>query len=91
MFYKVKERCRKGIPQSVRSRAWQYLCGSKFLMENNKGRFEVHNITAENVLESLNSFISEFIEEHLLMIYWLFWHLDFTQNTNIDALPGIFK
>ncbi|XP_069135910.1 TBC1 domain family member 10A-like [Argopecten irradians] len=39
-FKKIKERCRKGIPPSLRSRAWQYLCGSRFLMENNKGRFE---------------------------------------------------
>lgn len=39
-FKKVKERCRKGIPSSLRSRAWQYLCGSKFLLDHNKGRFE---------------------------------------------------
>lgn len=39
-FKKVKERCRKGIPPSVRSRAWQYLCGSKFLMDHNVGKFD---------------------------------------------------
>lgn len=39
-FKKVKERCRKGIPPSLRSRAWQYLCGSKFLMEHNPGKFD---------------------------------------------------
>lgn len=39
-FKKVKDRCRKGIPPSLRARAWQYLCGSKFLMEHNRGRFE---------------------------------------------------
>lgn len=39
-FKKVKERCRKGIPPALRARAWQYLCGSKFLMDHNKGRFE---------------------------------------------------
>lgn len=39
-FKKVKERCRKGIPPSVRSRAWQYLCGSKFLMDHNQGKYE---------------------------------------------------
>ncbi|KAJ8312852.1 hypothetical protein KUTeg_010225 [Tegillarca granosa] len=39
-FKKVKERCRKGIPPSLRSRAWQYLCGSKFLMDHNTGRYE---------------------------------------------------
>ncbi|KAL3856753.1 hypothetical protein ACJMK2_011475 [Sinanodonta woodiana] len=39
-FKKVKERCRKGIPPSIRARAWQFLCGSKYMMEHNKGRFE---------------------------------------------------
>ncbi|XP_071094211.1 TBC1 domain family member 10B-like [Haliotis cracherodii] len=39
-FKKVKDRCRKGIPASVRPRAWQFLCGSKFVMDHNKGRFE---------------------------------------------------
>jgi hypothetical protein len=38
---KVKERCRKGIPPSLRSRAWQYLSGSKYLMDSNKGRYDV--------------------------------------------------
>ncbi|KAH9525710.1 hypothetical protein Btru_002125 [Bulinus truncatus] len=39
-FKKVKERCRKGIPPSLRARAWQYLCGSNFTMEQNRGVFE---------------------------------------------------
>lgn len=39
-FKKIRDRCRKGIPPSLRSRAWQYLCGSKFLMEHNEGRFD---------------------------------------------------
>ncbi|XP_064647156.1 TBC1 domain family member 10B-like [Lineus longissimus] len=39
-FKKVKERCRKGVPPSIRARAWQYLCGSKYLLEHNRGRFE---------------------------------------------------
>ncbi|KAL5016349.1 hypothetical protein ScPMuIL_005938 [Solemya velum] len=39
-FKKVKDRCRKGIPPSVRARGWQYLCGSKFLMEQNQGRYQ---------------------------------------------------
>ncbi|XP_071448826.1 TBC1 domain family member whacked [Hetaerina americana] len=32
-YKKVRERCRKGIPPSVRPRAWQYLCGGKLLMD----------------------------------------------------------
>lgn len=37
---KVRERCRKGVPSSLRGRAWQFLCGSKKLVEQNKGKFE---------------------------------------------------
>ncbi|MEQ2228192.1 hypothetical protein ILYODFUR_006413 [Ilyodon furcidens] len=37
---KVKERCQKGIPPSLRGRAWLYLTGAKVKREQNKGRFE---------------------------------------------------
>ncbi|XP_054772468.2 TBC1 domain family member 10A-like [Lytechinus pictus] len=36
---KVRERCRKGIPSSLRGRAWQFLCGSKRVVEQNKDKF----------------------------------------------------
>ncbi|XP_066304422.1 TBC1 domain family member 10A-like isoform X2 [Branchiostoma lanceolatum] len=39
-FKKVKQRCRKGIPASLRGRAWQYLSGSKKYMEANPGKFD---------------------------------------------------
>lgn len=39
-FKKVKDRCRKGIPPGVRARAWQYLCGGKFQLEHNPGKYE---------------------------------------------------
>uniref|UniRef100_A0A7N8Y2T1 TBC1 domain family, member 10b n=1 Tax=Mastacembelus armatus TaxID=205130 RepID=A0A7N8Y2T1_9TELE len=39
-FQKVKLRCRKGIPSSLRSTAWQLLSNSKELLEANKGKFE---------------------------------------------------
>ncbi|BFZ18383.1 hypothetical protein BsWGS_21422 [Bradybaena similaris] len=39
-FKKVKDRCRKGIPPSLRARAWQHLCGSHFVLEQNRGVFE---------------------------------------------------
>ncbi|EJD74405.1 ankyrin repeat-containing protein [Loa loa] len=32
-YEKVKERCRKGIPPSLRGRAWKHLCGAAFHME----------------------------------------------------------
>ncbi|XP_029015261.1 TBC1 domain family member 10A-like [Betta splendens] len=39
-FQKVKLRCRKGIPSSLRSTAWQLLSNSKELLEANQGKFE---------------------------------------------------
>ncbi|CAH0549271.1 unnamed protein product [Brassicogethes aeneus] len=39
-YKKVKERCRKGIPMSVRPKAWLYLCGGKLLMEKNPNTYE---------------------------------------------------
>jgi len=39
-FRKVKERCRKGIPPSMRPRAWQLLCGSKYLLDHNPGVYQ---------------------------------------------------
>ncbi|XP_013859245.1 TBC1 domain family member 10A [Austrofundulus limnaeus] len=37
---KVKERCQKGIPPSLRGRAWLYLTGGKVKREQNRGKFE---------------------------------------------------
>lgn len=39
-FQKVKLRCRKGIPSSLRSKAWQLLSNSQELLDNNCGKFE---------------------------------------------------
>lgn len=36
----VRERCRKGIPMSVRPKAWLYLCGGKILMDKNPGMYQ---------------------------------------------------
>ncbi|XP_003388923.1 PREDICTED: TBC1 domain family member 10A-like [Amphimedon queenslandica] len=37
---RLKERCRKGIPDSLRGRAWMLLSGANELMEQNAGVFE---------------------------------------------------
>ncbi|CDQ95626.1 unnamed protein product [Oncorhynchus mykiss] len=37
---KMKLRCQKGIPPSLRGRAWLYLSGGKVKREQNKGKFE---------------------------------------------------
>ncbi|XP_033826887.1 TBC1 domain family member 10A-like [Periophthalmus magnuspinnatus] len=39
-FQKVKMRCRKGIPSSLRAKAWQLLSNSEELLHNNPGKFE---------------------------------------------------
>lgn len=39
-YRKVRERCRKGIPPSVRLRAWLNLCGGEYLLNNNKKLYE---------------------------------------------------
>uniref|UniRef100_A0AAY5ESQ5 Rab-GAP TBC domain-containing protein n=1 Tax=Electrophorus electricus TaxID=8005 RepID=A0AAY5ESQ5_ELEEL len=39
-FPKVKLRCRKGIPSSLRARAWQLLSNSEELLKTNLGKFE---------------------------------------------------
>ncbi|XP_043271355.1 TBC1 domain family member whacked-like [Venturia canescens] len=39
-YRKVRERCRKGIPPSVRLRAWLNLCGGQLLMQENPNLYE---------------------------------------------------
>ncbi|KAK2725431.1 hypothetical protein QYM36_000061 [Artemia franciscana] len=39
-FSKVILRCRKGVPTSIRGKAWQHLCGAHELIEKNPGVFE---------------------------------------------------
>uniref|UniRef100_A0ACB8EX90 Uncharacterized protein n=1 Tax=Sphaerodactylus townsendi TaxID=933632 RepID=A0ACB8EX90_9SAUR len=40
-FQKVKLRCRKGIPSSLRGKAWQLLSNSKELLDQNPGKYEI--------------------------------------------------
>lgn len=39
-YRKVRERCRKGIPPSVRLRAWLNLCGGQLLLNDNPNLYE---------------------------------------------------
>lgn len=43
----VKERCQKGIPPSLRGRAWLYLTGGKVKREQNAGKFQVSRFTPD--------------------------------------------
>ncbi|KAK7789461.1 hypothetical protein R5R35_005859 [Gryllus longicercus] len=38
-YKKVRERCRKGIPASVRPRAWLYLCGGQLVLQQRSDLF----------------------------------------------------
>ncbi|CAB3402233.1 unnamed protein product [Caenorhabditis bovis] len=38
-FEVIRNRCRKGIPPSLRGRAWKYLCGAMYQMEVSSNRF----------------------------------------------------
>uniref|UniRef100_A0A8C6YE70 TBC1 domain family member 10A n=1 Tax=Naja naja TaxID=35670 RepID=A0A8C6YE70_NAJNA len=37
---KIRLRCQKGVPPSLRGRAWQYLSGGKVKLEQNAGKFD---------------------------------------------------
>ncbi|CAH8474633.1 unnamed protein product [Schistosoma margrebowiei] len=44
MYYKtdrVRNQCRKGIAPAIRSRVWQYLCGSHRMMQIERGKYKV--------------------------------------------------
>lgn len=43
-YEKVRTRCRKGIPHSLRAAAWRALCGAANLQQKNPGIFEVGTI-----------------------------------------------
>lgn len=41
----VRLRCQKGIPPALRGRAWLYLSGGKVKKEQNKGKFQVREVS----------------------------------------------
>lgn len=57
---KIKSRCRKGIPASLRGRAWCNLCGADKLMENNVGVFDDFQAQADALAQ--DSPLQEFME-----------------------------
>uniref|UniRef100_A0A915C1G9 Rab-GAP TBC domain-containing protein n=2 Tax=Parascaris univalens TaxID=6257 RepID=A0A915C1G9_PARUN len=46
-YEKVRERCRKGIPPSLRGRAWKHLCGATFHMEFSVNRHVFDEVSAQ--------------------------------------------
>lgn len=41
----VRLRCQKGIPPALRGRAWLYLSGGKVKKEQNRGKFQVREVS----------------------------------------------
>jgi hypothetical protein len=64
----LKERCRKGIPSSMRGRAWLYLCGAQELLLKNKGVFDhlVSQRDTEIVLNVIDKDLDRTFPSHVL-------------------------
>lgn len=43
-YKKLRERCRKGIPSSVRASAWLHLCGAHHQMANPGNKYEFRRL-----------------------------------------------
>lgn len=56
-FQQTKRRCRKGIPSSLRGRAWQLLSGGKWLLNRNKGKYE--NLISSSLPETITDDIDK--------------------------------
>ncbi|MFH4976040.1 hypothetical protein AB6A40_002749 [Gnathostoma spinigerum] len=46
-YEKVRSRCRKGIPSSLRGRAWKHLCGAAFHMEFGVNRYVFEEVSQQ--------------------------------------------
>lgn len=55
-FKKIKSRCRKGIPQSIRSRAWMHLTGAYILKHQRPNYFQdcLNNVKKHDVAKYLD-------------------------------------
>jgi hypothetical protein len=67
---KVKQRCRKGIPQSLRGLAWQHLSGSHILMNQSPGLYERLLTTDDTdiVLNVIDKDVYRTFPEHQLFV-----------------------
>jgi hypothetical protein len=71
-FDKVKERCRKGIPPSVRGQAWYHLSAAKYRHENsdrncptgNVFNFYLTQTPASHVLEDIRKDLARSFPDH---------------------------
>lgn len=67
-YRKVRERCRKGIPQAIRPRAWFYLCGAHMLMEKNPHDYQYYlqQETVESNLNDIRKDLHRQFPEHVM-------------------------
>eukprot|EP00040_Diaphanoeca_grandis_P028324 m.163829 g.163829 ORF g.163829 m.163829 type:complete len:544 (+) comp31307_c0_seq1:262-1893(+) len=59
---KIKNRCRKGIPATVRGKAWKYLCGANALVETQQGVFEKYVNEANQLVIGENVEVDGFLD-----------------------------
>ncbi len=64
-FDKLKNRCRKGIPASVRGRAWYYLSAAKYRQENENRKSSVGNIFSFYLTQPINARVLDDINKDL--------------------------
>ena len=52
-YKKVRERCRKGIPTSIRAQAWLHLCGGQHQMVNPSNKFEFRRLHVRKIIYTI--------------------------------------
>uniref|UniRef100_A0A1I8HRK6 Rab-GAP TBC domain-containing protein n=1 Tax=Macrostomum lignano TaxID=282301 RepID=A0A1I8HRK6_9PLAT len=69
-FPRLRERCRKGIPDSVRARAWYYLCGACFMQRDQPDLYQrcLAKQPNEKVLDEIDKDLSRQFPHHELFV-----------------------
>ena len=64
-FDKVKERCRKGIPASVRGQAWYHLSAAKYRQEHEDRNSSTKNLFSYYLTQPIDQRVLEDIKKDL--------------------------
>ncbi len=64
-FDKLKNRCRKGIPASVRGQAWYHLSAAKYRQENENKKCSKGNVFSFYLTQPINSRVLDDINKDL--------------------------
>ncbi|KAL4003834.1 Rab-GTPase-TBC domain family protein [Acanthocheilonema viteae] len=69
-YEKVRERCRKGIPASLRGRAWKHLCGAAFHMEFSINKHVFEEVSSQPAdprwIEDIKKDLNRQFPEHVM-------------------------